>query len=189
MKMRALAWMTGAALALPQMVAACAQLSEAVWMCDRGTAWEAAQWDQFGDGATRLLGDFVLDFNDQWPGHDITDAAATLEEQYATYAEWTAADVAVQPDVLHIDTLESPYAKALRHIQRDVWEGEPYLQTVMLAQVGRARIMLWLQGPDGMPVEQMDAASSEIVSMLRDSCADAISCAEDYMPPQTAQKE
>lgn len=187
---RAMAWALGAALvALPQTAAACAQLSQDVWMCDRGTAWETATWDQYGDGATLLLDDYVLDFTQEWPGHEITDAAATLEEQYVTYAEWVAADAQVPSEVLMADKLTLPHATALRHLQRDVWEDEAYLQAVMLSQVGAARIMLWLQAPNETPINELESASRDLATLLRDSCADAVSCADNYEPPQAASKE
>ncbi|MDD9722703.1 hypothetical protein PVW51_18515 [Sulfitobacter sp. PR48] len=188
--LRTIAWALGTALvALPQAAAACAQLSQDIWMCDRGTPWEAAVWDQYGDGATLLLDNYVLDFTQEWPGHEITDNLATLEEVYTTYAEWVAADAEVPSEVLIADKLTLPDATVLRHLQRDVWEGEPYLQAVMLSQVGAARIMLWLQAPNETSVEQLDAASRDLVALLRDNCADAVSCAEDYAPPQAASKE
>ncbi|QFT60007.1 hypothetical protein FIU94_14340 [Sulfitobacter sp. THAF37] len=190
MMRRALAWALGAALlSLPQTAAACAQLSQDVWMCARGSAWETATWDQYGDGATLLLDDYVLDFTQDWPGSEITDGISTLEELFTTYAAWAAAEAEAPSNLLQSDKLDLPHATVVRQIQRDLWEGEPYLQAVMLAQVSDARIMLWLQAPNETPVEDLDLVSREVVTQLRDSCADPVSCAEDYEPPQAASKE
>ncbi|APE43457.1 hypothetical protein BOO69_08535 [Sulfitobacter alexandrii] len=178
-----------ALLGLPQAAVACAQLSQDVWMCDRGTPWETATWDQYGDGATLLLDDYVLDFTQEWPGHEITDGVSTLEELFATYNAWAAAEAEAPANLLQSDRMNLPHATVVRHIQRDLWEGEPYLQAVMLAQVSDARIMLWLQAPNETPVEDLDLASREVASLLRDDCADPVSCAEDYEPPETASKE
>ena len=189
MKRPTLAVWLALALALPQAAAACAQLSEHVWMCDRGTPWEAAQWDAAGDGATRILGDVVLNFTEEWPGFEIADELATLEERYATYVAWVAADGMSPLQVLQSDNIAYPSAYAMRTIQRDEIEGEEFMSVVMLAQVGEARIMLYLDAPENTELAEMDTMSRSVLALLQDSCADEISCAEDYqLPPATTDE-
>ncbi|NNE51416.1 MAG: hypothetical protein HKN30_03340 [Sulfitobacter sp.] len=171
------AMLLAAALALPQSAAACLQLSADVWMCARGSAWEAAKWDPYGDGETLLLGDFVLNFDQNWPTAELRDAASTLEEQYVTYAAWVK-DEGIDPKVLRVDRVTLPNTIALRYLQRDEWQGQPVLQANMLAEVGAHRIMLYLDAPGDMKIEMLDATSEEILSLLRDTCADDKSCAK-----------
>ena len=172
-----------AALALPQASAACAQLSAEVWMCDRGTPWESAKWDVIGDGSTRYLGEVILNFTQEWPGHEITDMSATLDEQYTTYAEWIAAESDVPPEVLQVDKIVTPQGLTLRHLQYDEIDGSRTMSAVMLSQVGASRIMLYLDTADSMLLEEMEKMSFDVAMMLRDTCADEVSCAIDYTPP------
>ena len=166
-----------AGFALPQAAAACAQLSAQVWMCDRGTPWEEATWDTVGDGSTRYLGEVILNFTQEWPGYDIADGTSTLEEQYETYSAWIAADGGPAPEVLKVDRIDTPMGTTLRHLQYDEIEGDRTLSAVMLSDVGSARIMLYLDTTDTMPLDEMDKMSFEVAMMLRDTCADEISCA------------
>lgn len=178
----------GVALALPQAASACAQLSEHVWMCDRDTMWEAAEWDPAGDGSARFLGDLVLTFTEEWPGFEISDDIATLEEGFATYDEWVAGDGQVPLERLLSDRVSVGGATAARAIQRDAIEGNAYMSVVMLTQVGASRIMLYLDAPDNTPQDEMDTMSRDILALLRDTCADEISCAEDYERPGAANE-
>ena len=173
----------GAVMALPQAAFACAQLSATVWMCDRGTAWETAKWDVIGDGTTRYLGEVILNFTEEWPGHEITDISATLEEQFTTYAAWIAAESPTQPEVLQVDKIVTPQGHTLRHLQYDEIDGSRTMSAVMLSEVGAARIMLYLDTSDSMPLEEMEKMSFDVAMMLRDTCADEVSCAQDYTPP------
>lgn len=172
-----------AATTVPQVAAACAQLAPEVWMCDRGTVWEAAEWDVFGDGSTRYTPDFILNFTQEWPGFQITDDIATLEEQFATYVEWIAADGHPPPEVLQVDKIVTPRGLTLRHLQYDEIEGDRTMSAVMLSEVGASRIMLYLDAADDTPIEQMDKMSFDVAMMLRDSCADEVSCAQENEPP------
>ena len=173
------------AMALPQASLACAQLSANVWMCDRGTPWETAKWDVFGDGSTRYLGEVILNFTEEWPGHEITDLTATLEEQYTTYAEWIAGDGGTPPEVLQVDKIVTPQGHTLRHLQYDEIDGSRTMSAVMLSEVGAARIMLYLDTADTMPLAEMEKLSYDVAMMLRDTCADEVSCAQDYTPPDS----
>lgn len=168
---------------LPQTAAACAQLSANVWMCDRGTEWEYATWDVIGDGSTRYLGEVILNFTEEWPGFDITDNQSTLEEQFATYTAWIAAEGSAPLEVLQVDKIVTPQGLTLRHLQYDEIEGDRTMSAVMLSEVGSARIMVYLDTADTMPLQEMDKMSHEVAMMLRDVCADEISCAENYEPP------
>lgn len=188
MKLRALAFAIGITIALPQMAAACAQLSEHVWMCDRGTAWESAQWDAAGDGSTLILGDLTLNFTEQWPGFEIGDDLATLEERYATYAEWMEGDDAAPLEVFQTDRLTLPDGTAVRSIQRDILDDIPFMSAVILAEVGTSRIMLYLDAPQNTGLAEMDKLSRDIAATLRATCADEISCAEDYQRPGAANE-
>ena len=170
-------------LSVPHAAAACAQLSPNVWMCDRGTAWEGAEWDGAGDGTARYLGDLTLNFTEDFPGADIGADDSTLEEQYATYSEWVAADGMAPVEVLQSDTITTDHATVLRHLQRDRIEDQETMSAVMLAQVSQARMMLYLDAPASTSLSEIDALSREVAQMLRDNCADSVSCAEDYTPP------
>ena len=172
-----------AALALPQASAACAQLSADVWMCDRGTAWEAAKWDVVGDGSARYIDTYILNFTEEWPGHEITDSVATLEEQFATYDAWIAADGNAPLEILQVDKIVTPRGLTLRHLQYDQINGDRTLSAVMLSQVGPARIMLYLDTSDTTPLEDMEKMSFDVAMMLRDTCEDALSCADTIDPP------
>lgn len=172
-----------AALALPQASLACAQLSADVWMCDRGTAWEGAKWDVIGDGSTRYIEDYILNFTQEWPGFEITDSVATLDEQFATYSQWVAADDSAPLEVLQVDKIVTPRGLTLRHLQYDKINGDRTLSAVMLSQVGPARIMLYLDTADTTPLEDMEKMSFDVAMMLRDTCEDALSCADNIDPP------
>jgi len=181
----------GLAVTLPQAGFACAQLSQNVWMCARGTPWETATWDQFGDGATILMQDFIFDFNEDFPGQESADDLTTLEEQYTFFAAFhkdNYDDHTLLPQVIRVDTLETDHASAYRVVQRStsLWDGHKYLETAIIAQVGTHRILLNFEGPDDMPLSVMDAETENVLSFLRDTCADPVSCAEDYEWPPTA---
>lgn len=174
---------------LPHIGSACAQLSPNVWMCDRGTAWESAEWDGAGDGNARYLGDLTFNFTEDFPGVEINAGDATLEEQYTTYSEWVAADGMAPVEVLQTDTIQTEHATALRHLQRDRIEDQDTMSAVMLAQVSDARIMLYLDAPATTTLAEIDALSRDVVDLLRADCADPVSCAEDYTPPRTDSTE
>ena len=182
------AWAAVAMIALPQASAACAQLSESVWMCDRGTAWENATWDPVGDGTTRYLGEVILNFTDQWPGFEISDSSTTLSEQFDTYTAWIAAENTTPPEVLQVDKIVTPRGLTLRHLQYDEIDGSRTMSAVMLSEVGPSRIMGYLDSADTMPLEEMEKISFEVAMMLRDSCADEITCA-DAIAPTTKTNE
>ncbi|MEM5519036.1 hypothetical protein [Sulfitobacter sp. AS59] len=175
-----------AAMALPQASAACAQLSADVWMCDRGTVWEAAKWDVIGDGSARYIDNYVLNFTQEWPGHEITDNVATLEEQFATYDAWIEADGNAPLEVLQIDKIVTPRGLTLRHLQYDQINGDRTLSAIMLSQVGPARIMLYLDTADTTPLEDMEKMSFDVAMMLRDTCEDPLSCADTIDPLHTS---
>jgi hypothetical protein len=175
-------------LALPQAALACAQLSEHIWMCDRDTPWESADWDPAGDGSTRIMGDLTLNFTEEWPGFEIGDDLATLEERYATYAEWVNGDGNAPLEVFQVDKITLTGGSAVRSIQRDALEGLEFTSAVMLAEFGSSRIMLYLDAPTTTKLAEMDVLSREVASMLRDTCADQISCADDYQRPSAAEE-
>lgn len=186
MTLRAITFGAIAALALPHAGYACAQLSEHVWMCDRGTPWEAAEWDAAGDGSARFLDDLVLTFTDEWPGFEIGDDVSTLEERFATYAEWVEGDGQIPLQKLQSDRVTLGNVTSVRSLQRDEIEGSAFMSAVMLTQVGAARIMLYLDAPDTTELADMDQMSRDILALLRDTCADEISCADDYQRPGAA---
>ncbi len=189
MNLRALTLAGVTVLALTQAVMACAQLSAHVWMCDRDTPWEIAEWDAAGDGSTRILGDLVLNFTEEWPGFEIADDLATLNEQYATYSEWIVADGNAPLEVLYSDQVDFVGGTSMRALQRDTVEGTEFMSAVMLAQVGAARIMLYLDAPSNTALAEIDSQSRSILDMLRDNCADPVSCADDYQRPGAATDE
>ena len=183
--MRTLAAFALAAL-LPQTAAACAQLSAHVWLCDRGSAWESAEWDPASDGATLILDDLVLNFTEEWPGFEITDEQSTLQEQFATYSEWIATDGEAPLEVYQTDEIQIESGWALRSIERNVLDGGDIISAIMLAQVSASRIMIYLDGPAYLEIEAMDMASRELLGLLRETCADPVSCAKDYVRPGAA---
>ncbi len=189
MNLRALTIGGIVALALPHTVAACSQLSAHIWMCDRDTPWEVAGWDAAGDGSTRILGDMVLNFTEEWPGYEIADDLATLEERYATYSEWIAADGNTPLEVFQSDRVNFAGGTAVRALQRDALDGDELMSAVMLAEVGASRIMLYLDTPSDTALADVDSQSRSILEMLNDTCADAISCADDYQRPGAATNE
>ncbi|KIN65001.1 hypothetical protein Z946_3898 [Sulfitobacter noctilucicola] len=176
MSLRALAFVTAAALALPQTAAACFQLSQSVWMCGGGTSWQDATWDVFGDGATLLFEDYALSFTEDFPGADIRDGVTTLEEQYVTYATLAEADGNPPLEVVRQETLEIAAGRAFRSLQLDRYEDVETVSAVMMADVDAARIMLYLDGPQTLDWDVIDADSRAVLDMLRGSCADQKTC-------------
>jgi len=170
------------ALALPQTASACHQLSENIWMCAGDTAWSDAKWDPYGDGATLLLDDYILNFTEDWPGSEIKDELTTLQEQFVTYSELVEADGNAPLAVKQQDVLELPAGKAFRSLQRDRYDDVETVSAVMLAEVADARIMLWLDGPRNLEWDSIDAESYAVLTMLREACVDETTCAS---PDQT----
>jgi hypothetical protein len=164
-----------AGFALPQ--AAAAQLAAQGGRAPRAPPGEEPPGDPGGDGSTRYLGEVILNFTQEWPGYDIADGTSTLEEQYETYSAWIAADGGPAPEVLKVDRIDTPMGTTLRHLKYDEIEGDRTMSAVMLSDVGSARIMLYLDTTDTMPLDEMDKMSFEVAMMLRDTCADEISCA------------
>lgn len=176
MKAHFLAMTCCAVFALPQMAAACFQLSENVWMCANDTAWEDASWDPYGDGSTLLLEDYVLNFTEDFPGSEIRDSLTTLEEQFVTYATLMAAD-GTEPLEIHTqEVLAIEAGMAFRSLQRDLYDDTVTVSAVMLADIRDARIMLYLDGPPTLSWADIDTESAGILNILRDSCADVASC-------------
>jgi hypothetical protein len=144
-----------------------------------------------------LLDEFVFDFYEEFPGSELTDDLTTIQEQYVTYDAFVRdgyLDGETLPDVLRTDAVKTDHANAHRVLQRRKWQDRDYLQTVMLTQVGAARIMLLLEAPNETPLAEMDVAADVIMASLRDSCADPVSCADDYkwpavVPPKATEKE
>jgi len=188
MKFGLAVWASVVMTALPQASAACSQLSESVWMCDRGTAWENATWDPVGDGTTRYLGEVILNFTDQWPGFEISDSSTTLSEQFDTYTASIADENTTPPEVLQVDKIVTPRGLTLRHLQYDEIDGSRTMSAVMLSEVGSSRIMVYLDSADTMPLEEMEKISFEVAMMLRDSCADEITCADAIAPTTQANE-
>jgi hypothetical protein len=179
------------AFSAPQAATACADLSQHVWMCARDTVWETATWEQNGDGATIRMQDFTFNFSEQFPGKEKADENTTLQDVYGFYSDFlkeNRGDDTYAPKVIRTTLVGNENVTALQVLQRGValWDDKPYLETSMLAQVGTHRILLELRGPQDMPLDTMDAAAADILSFLRDSCADPVSCAEDYEWPPTA---
>lgn len=177
MRARVLGALLGLVIGLPQMASACHQLSANVWMCAAGTAWAGAEWDPYGDGATLLLDDYVLNFTEDWPGADIRDDLTTLQEQFVTYSELAAADGNAPLEIKSQDVLDVAAGKVFRSLQRDRYDDIETVSAVMLAEVSEARIMLWLDGPSHTEWETIDSSSYEVLSLLRDACADVQTCA------------
>ncbi len=177
-----------AALALPHAASACAQLSQHVWMCDRGTPWETAEWDTAGDGTARFLGELVLAFSEEWPGFEIGDDISTLEERFETYEQAVADDGHITLETLLTDRVTLGDATSVRSIQRDEIEVTAFMSAVMLTQVGSRQIMLYLDAPETTELSEMDQMSRDILVLLKDNCADEISCADDYQRPQAGNE-
>lgn len=180
-----------AALGFPQAVLACGQLSAHVWMCARGTAWETATWEQHGDGATIRMQEFTLDFSETFPGTERADDETTIEALYGFYTAFlkdNRDDDTLVPQVIRSGWAENDHLRAKQVLQRGIsaWDGTPYLETAMLAQVGEHRILLELKGPADMEETRMDAAAADVLSFLRPTCADPVSCADDYEWPPAA---
>lgn len=167
----------GMAMGLPHMASACHQLSAHVWMCAGGTPWALAEWDPYGDGATLLLDDYVLNFTEDWPGAEIRDDLTTLQEQFVTYSELVEVDGNAPLEIKAQDVLDIPAGKAFRSLQRDRYDEVETISAVMLAQVSEARIMLWLDGPLSTEWETIDSNSYAVLDLLRDACVDAQTCA------------
>ena len=174
--MRALAATMAVGLSVAQGAAACHQLSANVWMCAKGTSWEAAEWDPYGDGATLLLDDFILNFTEDFPGAEIRDDLTSLEEQFVTYAELAAADGNPPLEVHRQETFAIPAGTAFRSLQRDRYDDIETASAVMLAEVDVARIMIWLDGPANMDWTDVDSASLTVLETLRNVCGDPEDC-------------
>lgn len=178
-----------ALLTAPQSALACAQLTQHIWMCARDTPWETATWDQFGDGATLLMQQYILNFTEDFPGSDLRDDLTTLEEQYTTYDAFQQ-DIYDEdypaPTVIRTDAVTLDITAAHRVVQRGIWMGTPYIEAATLAEVGAHRILLQLQAPDETPLADLDRQTEAVLSFLHDTCADPVSCADDYEWPPAA---
>lgn len=162
--------------ALPRIAEACHQLSESVWMCAGTSAWAAAEWDPYGDGASLLLDDYTLSFTEDWPGAEIRDGLTTLEEQFVTYAELAKADGNAPLEVKAQEAFDIPSGRAFRSLQRDHYNDVETVSAVMLAEVDVVRIMLWLDAPRNTGWDKVDTESLEILGLLRNVCADPDTC-------------
>ncbi len=177
MKLRALAMALVVGIALPQTALACYQLSERIWMCAGDSIWKTAEWDQYGDGATLLLDDYVLNFTEDFPGSDIRDDLSTLQEQFATYVELVEADGTAPLEIKLQDSFDIPAGKAFRSLQRELYDDTESVSAVMLAEIGAARIIFYLDGPKTLDWDTIDTTSRGVLDLLRDSCADKKTCA------------
>lgn len=183
------------ALSLPTAASACGQISQNIWMCARDTGWETATWEQHGDSATVRMYDMNLTFDTQFPGSERGDAATSLDTLHGYFTEFVAEnydDDALMPRVIRTQFVDGENVAATQVMQygTSLWDGHEYLETEMLAQVGGHRILLSLKGPKDMDHKRMQTEADNMLSFLRDTCADPVSCAEDYeWPPEAPLKE
>ena len=75
------------------------------------------------------------------------------------------------------EAFDIPSGSAFRSLRRDRYDDVETISAVMLAEVDVARIMLWLDGPPSTGWDEIDAASLEVLGLLRNICADPDTCA------------
>jgi hypothetical protein len=153
-----LAAMPGAAFARE-----CAPMSRHFAFCDDVTDWAEAEWEQSGDGATIALGDLRLEFTEDWVGRDdAQDSGAAID---ALLDEMTA-------DATHEEIARDRFTAGdltvVRVIQTIAVDNDPpVLRAMMIAGAEAGRILLSLDAPAGLPVEEIDRRSREVAGLVR----------------------
>lgn len=150
--------------AAPAQAGDCAGLTRHFQFCDAGSAWAAAEWEQFGDGAALHLDGLSFDFTEDWAGRR---AAGPQPREVAL-----AALVAPDPDfnrVLHgVDGFATGSLEVARAFETFALPDEgPVLRAVMIAEGGGAQVMLMLTGPKGMDLAEMDRRSREVAGLVQ----------------------
>jgi hypothetical protein len=148
----------------------CPGLSRHFVLCDAGTDWATAEWEQFGDGAALHLGPLTLDWAEDWAGRD---DAATPEVETALDALLTDDDDRVVLAAHGTDRIDTPHATVARTVQRERFSDfDPELRAWMVAATPDHRIMLILSAPPDYSVDEIVRRSAEIAGLIREAPAE-----------------
>ena len=149
-----------AAIPVAALAQECAPMSRHFVFCDDGTDWAEAEWGQSGDGATIVLGDLRLDFTEDWMGRDdAQDAGAALLNEMSADA---------RHEQLSRDSFPAGELSVSRVIQTASGDSDPaVLRATMIAGAGAGRILLRLEAPADLPVEEIDRRAREVAGLVR----------------------
>jgi hypothetical protein len=157
--------LAASAAAAQENPADCPGLSRHFVLCDAGTDWATAEWEQFGDGAALHLGPLTLDWAEDWSGRD---DAATPEVEVALQALLTDDAARVVLAAHGIDRIDTAFTTVARRVQLERFaDFDPQLRAWMVAATPDHRIMLILSAPPDFPPEEIEARSREIADMVR----------------------
>lgn len=152
-----------AAVPVAALAQECAPMSRHFVFCDDGTDWAEAEWEQSGDGATIVLGDLRLDFTEDWMGRDDAQDAGT-----ALTALLNKMTADARHEELSRDSFPAGELSVSRVIQTvSVDSDPPVLRATMIAGAGAGRIVLRLEAPADLPVEEIDRRAREVAGLVR----------------------
>jgi len=148
---------------------ACAPLSTSFQLCADGTPWAEARWISFGDGVALELGDFYLEFVEDWATRQDDDPMDTALD--ALLAEMNELDDELglnAPELLHRDAFESPPLSVVRAVKDIAEQGdEPLLMAVMIAAAPQGRIAVMF-GHDGeIDLDTLDHEARSLIALVR----------------------
>ena len=152
-----------AAVPVAALAQECAPMSRHFVFCDDGTDWAEAEWEQSGDGATIVLGDLRLDFTEDWMGRDdAQDAGAALTALLDEMVPDT------RPEDMMRDSFPAGELTVARVIRAAIVDSDPAaMRAVMIARAGKARILLRLDAPGDLPVQEIDRLSRDVAGLVR----------------------
>jgi len=155
---------------LPMQASACEGVTRHFMLCADGSAWAAAEWDQFGDGVTVHLAPYAFDSVEDWAGRHTGEAPTTAAALDLLIADRMKGQV----DVDHLrDAFATPHLTVERVVQTITFEGDPPIRRAsMMAEGGGHRVLLMLTAPGDTPPEVLAQASRDLVNLLRPSAGD-----------------
>jgi len=146
----------------------CTPLSANFVLCAEGTPWAAAEWHQFGDGASLELDGFFLEFTEHWATRDDGTALdAALDSLLDEMAAQDDEDGVAAAEMLLRDRFDSGALRVVRMVHNiDPEDDEPLLMAVMLAEGAGARIALFLGHADEIDLETLDREARALVALI-----------------------
>jgi hypothetical protein len=147
----------------------CAPLSASFELCADGTPWAEARWISFGDGVALELGDYYLEFIEDWATRQDDDPLDTALD--ALLAEMNELDDELgieAPELLRRDAFDSPPLIVARAVKDIAEQGDvPLLMAVMIAAAPEGRIAVMF-GHDGeIDLDTLDREARSLIALVR----------------------
>lgn len=145
------------ALCLPGAALACDQIGSRFQYCFDDSPWAQAELQQFGDGATYVLGDITLDQQEPYPGR----SDGPIEEDLAAYNSFFGDE---SDQILSVEPFEMPGKTGVIQMLQSGMDQRLIAQAFVIED--GARVMLWVTAPEGSDAAETRALLGDALSAL-----------------------